>query len=58
MVHMATWVWLIGTLCLFAIATAGIVIPTIAVRRAEEQPVPVLVATHTHQYELLSRDRL
>jgi hypothetical protein len=52
MVRMATWIWLTVTVCVFAFAAIGVVIPTLAVRRAEEQLVPVLVATNTRQYEL------
>jgi hypothetical protein len=52
LVWMATWIWMIVTLCVFAFAAIGVVVPTLALRRAEEQLVPVLVATNTRQYEL------
>jgi hypothetical protein len=52
MIWMATLIWMSVTLCLFAFVAIGVVVPTLALRRAEEQLVPVLVATNTRQYEL------
>jgi hypothetical protein len=52
MVRMATWIWLNVTLCIFAFAAIGVIVPMFALRRAEEQLVPVVVATNTRQYEL------
>jgi hypothetical protein len=56
MIQLATWIWLNITLCMFAFAAIAVVVPMLALRRAEEQLVPVLVATNTRQYEL--RDRV
>ena len=49
---MTTWIWLTVTACVFAVAAVGVVIPMLALQRAEEQLVPVLVAANTRQYEL------
>jgi hypothetical protein len=58
MVRMATWIWMNITLCVFAFAAIGVVVPIFALRRAEEQLVPVAVATNTRQYELREERQL
>ena len=55
---MATWIWLNVTLCVFAFAAVIAVLPVLALRRAEEQLVPVVIATNTRQYELTDKRQL
>jgi len=49
---MASWIWLNITLGIIAVGAIGVILPVLALRRAEEQLVPVGIATSIRHYEL------